>query len=132
MAITAKKAGGTTAGAITGFFLAGPVGALIGGGVGYLGGSAWDNSSKIKTTTALTLMAGKQSINVSKGGTVGILAPSGGTVVSLAPAQGSHVGHLSVANGQGVAAGDASGDINVLWKAPDGSAQATVVTLTVA
>jgi hypothetical protein len=131
MAITKAKVGGTTAGAIVGFFLAGPIGALIGGGAGYGGGSVWDNKSHLKTTTALTLMAGKQAVSVSKGGTVGVVAPAGGTVVSLAPAQGSPVTHLSVSNGQGVAASDASGDINVLWKAPDGSAQATVVTLTI-
>lgn len=131
MAINKVKAGGTTAGAIVGFFLGGPIGALIGGGVGYGGASAWESKSPMKTTTALTLMAGKQTVSVSKGGSVGIQAPTGGTVVSLSPAQGSGVTHLSVTNGQGYAAGDVSGDINVLWKAPDGSAQATVVTLTV-
>ena len=116
--------------AITGFFLAGPVGALIGGGAGALASAGAQKALLPKTSTNLVLTASAQTVSGAKGTVVGIQAPAGGKVISLSPAMNSPVGHLEVMLNQGFASVTASGDINVLWQDPAGLAQATTVSLT--
>jgi hypothetical protein len=133
------KVGGVVGGAIAGAMLGGPLGMVLGGAAGYYAGGATENEvlkrEMSKVNTAITLIGGPQSVGVTKGGTVGILPPQGGSIVSLAPAMGSAIGFLRVLNpgknnNIGNATAAASGDVNVTWRAPDGSPQASVITIT--
>jgi hypothetical protein len=61
--------------------------------------------------------------------TIGVAVPPKGQLVSLSPVP-PMAATASIVGGKGYVSPTAAGDVNVLWRAPDGSPQASVVRVT--